>query len=112
MKTLFEWWYKRLAKNIMSNIDLKSYFLGLMADEKIQDEIVQFTDVLFDRYKAKVMGTIGGSLKGSLEAEDSLLTTLPIPSKYRKFLKNPVIRGIAESFLAGKQTEKKEGGLP
>lgn len=81
---MFEWLYRRIADGIIRNLDiskldfsktdfskvqspefdLKSMFNKLVDDSEVQKTITEMGDALFERYKVKVLGTIGGLQKG------------------------------------------------
>ena len=118
---MFRWAYKRIAKGIMDQIDYPAIIKGfkdnvdltvILNDEETQKTILDFTDALFERYKLKVLGGIGGSLKGTVDVpnEGGMLSALPIPAKYKKLLNNPFIQMIIGGI--GKNQPQSESHLP
>lgn len=64
---MFDWLYRRIARGVIANIstdDLKPIIQGFLSDEEVQKGLFQFTDAFYDRYRNKVMGTLGGLQKG------------------------------------------------
>lgn len=131
---MFEFIYKGLARGIWKElepklqtevstlkIEINKELEGLLTseklgdlvektlnDEEVQKLIIGFTDALFERYKQKVTGSIGGALKGSLT--DDSIQGLPIPPKYAKLLKNPFVKMFLGGMGSGEA--QKSGGLP
>ncbi len=87
---MFNWFWKRIfsAERIASimdkvrpyvmdsiNVNVKDLIFNALEDEEIGLAVTTYGDLLFDRYKKKVWGTIGGLQKGvnaSLAPEQSL----------------------------------------
>lgn len=61
---VFGWLYKRIADGVIQNIDVKDTILKMMGDEEFQKQLLSLSDGLYERYKIKVMNTIGGWQKG------------------------------------------------
>ena len=71
---MFDWLYRKISTGLSKNLDIKklvleqidvnALFLDLIQNEETQGAIVAFVDGLYERYRAKVLGTIGGLNKG------------------------------------------------
>lgn len=59
-----------MASNILENIDLKGIVSDMLDDESFQKQLLALTDGLYDRYRLKVMSTIGGFQKGLNSSDD------------------------------------------
>ena len=84
---MFGWFYRRIAGGIIRNTDISDLFLKITTDETCQKQIVAMTDQLYERYKLKVLGTIGGMQKGLNFSQGEQLPNI-IDSKGHVSLKN------------------------
>lgn len=100
---MFGWLYRRVASGIVQHIDLSEVFLELTKNEAVQKQLVAMSDQLYERYKAKTLGSLGGSLRGtgSIDATPYAgLENLPIPPKFKRLLSNPLIGSLISGLLA------------
>lgn len=126
---MFERVYRHIAEAVWTEIEpelqkeikeMSSIFtaerLGSLLQEALNVEenqafIIEFTDALFERYKQKVMGAVGGTLKGTIQAEnENQFANLPIPAKYKKLLTNPFIKMLIGGLGSGET--QKQSRLP
>lgn len=59
---MFKWFNKAIARGIKAEMDkefFKTILIETLNDEETQKFIVEFTDTLYDRYRQKVLGTLG-----------------------------------------------------
>lgn len=101
---MFDWVYRRIASGIMSNIDLNVVLQRIHEDEELQKNILAFSDQLFERYKQKALGTLGGLQKGMNYAQDDAMPQI-LDSKGRISLKN-MIPWVLQSVIS-KQGQNK-----
>lgn len=109
---MFDWLYRKMAEGIIHNLDLSSIILEATKSEDVQKQILAMTDQLYERYKAKTLGAIGGTLKGTITEESNMnqLSGLPIPAKYKKLLTNPFVQMIIGGI--GQNKGESASGLP
>lgn len=100
--------YKHIAREIIENIDIKELFLKLLSDEDCQKQILAMTDQLYERYKQKTLGSLGGLQKGMNYATAPELPSI-FNAKGGISLKT-LLPTLIQGFLS-KQGEK-QGGLP
>jgi hypothetical protein len=89
-----------MASNILENIDLKSIVSDMLEDESFQKQLLALSDGLYDRYRIKVMNTIGGFQKGINASDDVGLPDI-IDKHGHISLKG--LLPIAMKFLSGNQ---------
>jgi len=100
---LLGWAYKRLAENILKNIDFEKVFLELSSNENIQKQVLAMTDQLYDRYKKMAIGALGGMQKGVNYADGGNIPSI-IDSRGHLSLKGLI--PVLLPRLLGNQTEK------
>ena len=68
--------FKWLARRILSKEVISDLFLEVLSDEDVQKQIIAMSDQLFERYKKKTLGAIGGLQKGLNYAQEDGLSSL------------------------------------
>lgn len=63
---MLNWLYRRISAGIMKNIDVNTMISRILEDEKLQIEILEFTDALFERYKIKAISSLNSLQDGSV----------------------------------------------
>lgn len=129
---VFKTLYKKLASNLLGSIDtnlvnnmlkdavlklddstidifvdkILSSVISAANTEDFQKSILAVTDPLFDRYKQLTLNTIGGYLKGTVQASEEtntpeILKNLPIPARYKRLMTNPLVQMLISNIGGG-----------
>jgi len=114
VNVVFGWFYRHLARGILLNVsqdDIKIIVQGFLSDPEVQKGLMEFTDSFYERYKLKVLGTLGGLQKGINYAvnEQNPLANI-VDSKGQISLKR-LIPVFIENYI-GKTNKPPESKLP
>ena len=117
---MFDWLYRKISTGLSKNLDIKKLvlekidvnelFMELIQNEETQGAIVAFTDGLYERYRAKVLGTIGGLNKGLNAMTDEANPLVNVLDNKGHINLKKLLPYILSNF--GKKEQSSAGGLP